>query len=370
MLLDIAPEVTSNIYSHLEIENIYRIREVSKDSKAIAERAMWDRIAQDENVNLRLGEKDSKVSLKLYGHAYDAKNRVIEFRPREDTLLNLTDTSATSGDLMLRTFQLWFSGWKYHQLLDQSTASFETAMKTMNRTENANMLFHETYNPAHEKLYLLPSVHDLGDPDRTRYVGDSEVVLALKYHTEKVLTPYYSRTANGLASITALAPPPERSVKIISLHVSISWIMSGICQNVHPIEIYSSYRQHLSRTLSEHYAFTYNPNCEQVLEWIMSDNAENGIVPEELIAFLKEHTHEALSRQMEVERMLESAGVDSSVLWKYGFAKRWLAGKGAFVTEDVVRRIQIMEERWQKERQSLMRRLAIIKASEGQSWKK
>jgi hypothetical protein len=366
MLLNIAPEVTTNIYSHLDIENMYRIREVSKDSKAIAERAIWDHIAQEEHVNLRLGEKDSKVSLKLYGHSYDDKNRVIEFRPREDIMLNLTDTLATSGDLMLRTFQLWFSGWKYHQLLDQSTESFQTAMKTMNRTENANMLFHETYNPAHEKLYLLPSVHDLGDPDRTRYVGDSEVVLALRYHADKVLTPYYSRTANGLASITALAPPPERSASIISLHVSISWILSGICQNVFPIEIYASYRQHLNRTLSEHHAFTYNPNCEQVLQWLMSKNAEKGVVPEDLIVFLKEHTHEALSRQTEVERMLESAGVDSSVLWKYGFAKRWLAGKGAFVTEDVVRRIQVMEERWQKERQSLMRRLAKVKASEGQ----
>ncbi|KAH8553409.1 hypothetical protein BGW37DRAFT_422562 [Umbelopsis sp. PMI_123] len=237
----------------------------------------------------------------------------------------------------------------------------------MNRTENANMLFHETYNPSHEKIYLLPSVYDLGDPDRTRYVGDSQVVLILKYHTEKVLTPYYSRTANGLASITALAPPPERSTKIISLHVSISWIMSGIRQNVYPIEIYASYRHHLRRTLSYHHAFTYNPNSEEILKWLLSDKAEKGIVPDELITFLKEHTHEALTRQTEVERMLESAGVDSSVLWKYGFAKRWLAGKGAFVTEDVVRRIQIMEERWQKDRQSLMRRIAKVHASEEQS---
>jgi hypothetical protein len=364
MLLDIAPELTSHIYSFLPLEDMYRIREASKASQAIAERSIWDHIAREEHVTLRLGEKDSNVKINLYGHSFDAKNRVIEFRPSQMEPISLADRLASSGDIILRTFQLWFTGWKHHDLLDSHNPLFEAAMSSMNRTENANVLFHETYNPVHEKIYLLPSVHDIGQQGRTRYVGDSEMVLAL-YYTAKGsnLSEFYSRTTTGQSSITALSPPPERSANIVSLRVSLSWIMSGIKPNGCPIELYAAYRQHLRDTLSMHHAFTYDPHCEQVLEWLVSEQAEKGIVPSNLITFLKEHTHESLSRQAEIQRLLESAGVDSNVLWKYGFAKRWLAGKGAFVSEDVVRRIQTLEERWQKERQSLMRRLARAKAN-------
>lgn len=343
---------------------MYRIREASKASQAIAERSIWDHIAREEHVTLRLGEKDSNVKINLYGHSFDAKNRVIEFRPSQMEPISLADRLASSGDIILRTFQLWFTGWKHHDLLDSHNPLFEAAMSSMNRTENANVLFHETYNPVHEKIYLLPSVHDIGQQGRTRYVGDSEMVLAL-YYTAKGsnLSEFYSRTTTGQSSITALSPPPERSANIVSLRVSLSWIMSGIKPNGCPIELYAAYRQHLRDTLSMHHAFTYDPHCEQVLEWLVSEQAEKGIVPSNLITFLKEHTHESLSRQAEIQRLLESAGVDSNVLWKYGFAKRWLAGKGAFVSEDVVRRIQTLEERWQKERQSLMRRLARAKAN-------
>lgn len=363
MLLHIAPELTSNIFALLPLEDLYRLREISKASKAIAEHTIWDHIARHEHVSLRLGEKDSRTELTLYGHSYDAANRVIEFRPREERSLSLADRSAASGDLTLRTLQLWFSGWQAHALLDIKTEQFEAVASTMDRTDYANMLFHETYNPAHEKIYLLPSVHDLDRRGQMRYVGDSELVLALYYTTKGNSSEWYSSTTTGLSSVTALSPPPERAANIVSLRVSLSWIIAGIRPHGKTVELYEARRQLLRTTLAEQHAFTYDANCERILEWLVSNQAT---VPDDLIAFLKEHTHESLSRQAEVQRMLESAGVDSNVLWKYSFAKRWLAGKGAFVTEDVVRRIQVLEERWQKDRQSAVRRLArAVAASQG-----
>lgn len=358
MLLDIAPELTNAIFSFLSIQELYYVRGVSKRCQTLAEQAIWNHIFRSEHTNLQFGDKDSGKSLNLYPHAYDAEHRVVEFRPKTIEPISLSDRSAASGDLMIRTFRLWFSGWQKHDFL--GGANWSAVEPKLNAFDRAHMLFHGTYNPAHEKVYILPSVHDPGPPRRTRYVGDADMVLALYYTSrgDDVMQWNYARTTNTQSTVTALAPPPERSANISSLKVSISWIMSGIQTNVSTIELYSSYRHHLHDTLSSNLAFTYDPNCEQVLEWLVSENASNAIVPHQLIAFLKEHTHESLSRQAELQRLLESAGVDASVLWKYGFAKRWLAGKAAFEPEDVVRRIQMTEENWHKDQQSLRRQLA------------
>ncbi|CAM0137910.1 hypothetical protein VKS41_001132 [Umbelopsis sp. WA50703] len=358
MLLDIAPELTNAIFSFLSIQDLYYLRGVNKRSQTLAERAIWTQIARSEHTTLQFGDKDAARSLNLYPHSYDAEHRVVEFRPKTMEPISLTDRSAASGDLMIRTFKLWFSGWQRHEFL--GGANWNEVEPKLNAFDRAHMLFHGTYNPAHEKVYLLPSVHDPGPPRRTRYVGDADMVLALYYTSrgDDLRQWNYARTLNTQSTVTALAPPPERSVNVYSLKVSISWIMSGIQPNVATIELYDSYRRHLHHTLLSNSAFTYDPNCEQILEWLVSEDARNGLVPNHLVMFLKEHTHESLSKQAELQRLLESAGVDASVLWKYGFAKRWLAGKGAFEPEDVVRRIQMTEERWQKDQLSLRRQLA------------
>ncbi|KAG1059734.1 hypothetical protein G6F42_028207 [Rhizopus arrhizus] len=81
-------------------------------------------------------------------------------------------------------------------------------------------------------------------------------------------------------------------------------------------------------------------------------------LPASLVKYVHSHTHECHTRLSRLQHMLEGAGVDPQVLWKYTFAKSFVVSSGSLLCEeDVVRRIQDSEEEWRQKKLSLSRKL-------------
>ena len=111
--------------------------------------------------------------------------------------------------------------------------------------------------------------------------------------------------------------------------------------------------------LAKQGCFKYDPLSEPVLGHIVSQQYNDlEELPESLINYVHTHSHECHTRLSRLQHMLEGAGVNPLMLWKYTFAKLFVMGSGSLLCEeDVVRRIQDSEEEWRQKKSNLYNRL-------------
>ncbi|CDH53331.1 hypothetical protein RO3G_11382 [Lichtheimia corymbifera JMRC:FSU:9682] len=416
MLSILAPEVLLHVMSFLPLTDVYRIRSVCKTWQAMGEEYIFLRIREQRNtVDVKIGDKRRGVIVKLVPHSYDRANRIVEFRPISMTAVPMTVDATNPFSTCHRRMQIHFSEWKSSsQASDLVTAAASASNTSISLQDKALILFHMGYNPALERTYELPSWGPSESPDH--FVGDKGLILSLSYvHPSTLNDPsaagvsFYSYP-NHTTSIPTNSPP---HIQIQWLRVTLSWILSGIRSDIAQTQIYPQRYGRLSHALARHGCFKYDPLSEPVLSHIVhnetdepwsahqqqhsrpasicdhpraaslhfptindtfsdassstSSDPENDTIedveehlPAELIEYVQVHTHECHTRLSRLQHMLEGAGVDALVLWKYTFAKSYVVGNGSLVgEEDVVRRIQDSENEWRLKRISLTRRLGI-----------
>lgn len=356
ILETLAPELLFHILSFMSLVEVYRIRSVSKEWQHIAEEHIYSRIrSQHCAVQLRIGKSD-QLTVNLLPHSYDAKDRVIEFRPTSGTIMLPTEHSAS-----LRRLQIRFCEWPRQWNPPESPLSSKRnkdRLDDISLEERAAILFHMHYNPALERVYELPP---WSKPPEEHYVGDKSLILALSYipsssssHEETYGYP------NSTTAVPILHHPP--CIQVRWLRVTLAWILSGMNSEIAPTQIYPERYARLDQALARHGFFKYDPLSEPVLSHIVDLDSDkfptaDDDVPHALLDYVQTHTHECHTRLSRLQHMLEGAGVDADVLWKYTFAKSYVVGNGSLLgEEDVVRRIQDSEEEWRVRRQSIMRR--------------
>ncbi|KAI8391042.1 uncharacterized protein BYT42DRAFT_489168 [Radiomyces spectabilis] len=271
-------------------------------------------------VKIKLGERNKTV-IDLVPHRFDKVNGIIEFRSRNQ----------------------------------------------------ASLLFHLQYNPSLERVYELPPYVPMRTLSDRRYVGDKGMILSMSYlhpqdeyqHLERQvaaiggLPVHLAATSSAdhrtAASLSGSMPSSPR-LEIHHLRVTLGWIVSGMNPKISPTDIYSDRYHHLANCLARHGFYKYDPVSEPVLAYILEDEDD---LPASLVKYVQAHTHECHTRLTRLQHMLEGAGVDARVLWKYTFAKSFVIGNGSLLgEEDVVRRIQDSEDEWRRQRVTLTRKLA------------
>ncbi|KAI7847220.1 hypothetical protein BDC45DRAFT_526825 [Circinella umbellata] len=413
----LAPEMISHIFSFMSLTEIYRIRSVCKVWQIMAEEFIYMKIrSQQQKVYLRIGDKFRKVSVELIPHSYDPINRIVEFRPQSNAApVPMTVDSSNPWSTCHRQMQIHFSQWMSSSNTISSTSSLAVlANNNLSPQDQALMLFHMDYNPAVERMYELPawstktimsddmSSASIPNSINQQYVGDKGLILALSYvqhhHHQQQTSPYYAYPS---------VPTSSPFMKPRWLRVTLGWLMSGLKPEIPPTQIYPNRYAQLGHALARHGIFKYDPLSEPVISHIVhiqddqltppllqvtnpqtqqqsvshqfptvhdmhcfhdtvsahstddDDNNENQVTPE-LLAYVQCHTHECYTRLSRLQHMLEGAGVDARVLWKYTFAKSYVVGNGSLLgEEDVVRRVQDSEEEWRFKRVSLLRRLGL-----------
>ncbi|KAL0091056.1 hypothetical protein F4703DRAFT_1769504 [Phycomyces blakesleeanus] len=260
--------------------------------------------ATRQTVTVKLGERSHKRTIDLEAHSYDPIHQVIEFKP----------------DLAL---------------------------------------FHLLYNPALERTYELPSPASLlpskQSPGDLHYVGDRGLILALSYQTKA--SPHHNlfNTAYSSHAIHMGVGVPAPRLEIHWVRATLAWVVSGMAPHTPVPQIYTERYASLDSKLAHSGCYKYDLYSNPVLEHIVQGNDQ---IPQDLLKYLQSHTHECHTRLSRIQHMLEGAGVDARVIWKYSFAKACVVSNGSLLgEEDVVRRIQVLEEEWRKKRQSLTRRL-------------
>ncbi|KAI8142790.1 hypothetical protein BJV82DRAFT_516230 [Fennellomyces sp. T-0311] len=221
--------------------------------------------------------------------------------------------------------------------------------------DQALIMFHLQYNPALERMYELPP---WGNQSAEHYVGDKGLILALSYvhntNSEQALPSYYAYPSSN----TSASPP---HLKAHWLRVTLGWIVSGMEPEIVPTQIYPQRYARLGHALARHGFFKYDPLSEPVLSHIVHLE-DDQLTPPPLATATQQPSHfpTCHTRLSRLQHMLEGAGVDARVLWKYTFAKSYVIGNGSLLgEEDVVRRIQDSEDEWRVKRISLARRLGI-----------
>lgn len=415
MLSILAPEMILHVMSFLPLTDVYRIRSVCKTWKEMAEEYIFLRIREQRStVDIKIGDKRRGAIVTLVPFSYDRLNRIVEFRPISLTAVPMTVDASNPFSTCHRRMQIHFSEWKSSSQASELVTAAATASNTsISLQDKALILFHMGYNPALERTYELPSWGPSQSPDH--FVGDKGLILSLSYVQPSTLddpsaaagVSYYSYP-NHTTSIPTNSPP---YIQIQWLRVTLSWILAGIRSDIAQTQIYPQRYGRLSHALARHGCFKYDPLSEPVLSHIVHnetdepwssyqhqqsrpasicdhpraaslhfptvndthsdtcsstdsehetmEDAEEQL-PAELIDYVQVHTHECHTRLSRLQHMLEGAGVDARVLWKYTFAKSYVVGNGSLVgEEDVVRRIQDSEDEWRLKRISLTRRLGI-----------
>ncbi|KAI8988179.1 hypothetical protein BDF20DRAFT_814460 [Mycotypha africana] len=270
--------------------------------------------ALKQSILIKLDGNDNKRYIKLHLTSYDLKNKVIEFRPAEN----------------------------------------------------------EDYNSALEKLYELPSWNSTentlkqpGNSDTTRYLGDTGLILSLSYlrpkqqHATLLQQSSITHTSYYSTSNSSMLTAPKLQIKW--LRVTLDWVLNGNQQ-----QIYENSFVKLNELLAKEGCFKYNPLSEPILKYIVAEQKRNkdeqysATLPRSLINYCHSHTHECHTRLSRLQHMLEGAGVDSQVIWKYSFAKSFVVGNGSLLCEeDVIRRIQDSEEEWRHKKPVLLRKLLL-----------
>lgn len=194
-------------------------------------------------------------------------------------------------------------------------------------------------------------------PDYSAFLQHNRAEIATQQqHITNLPTYYYS-----YRSVASSAPMPTApSMDIRWIRVTLDWVLAGIEPSIPSSQIYEENFTILNQKLAKEGCFKYDPLSEPVLDYIVGQQMEmttNELSPR-LVKYVHSHSHECHTRLSRLQHMLEGAGVDAQVLWKYTFAKSFVVGNGSLLgEEDVVRRIQDSEEEWRLKKLSLIRRL-------------
>ncbi|KAI8647248.1 hypothetical protein BD408DRAFT_408854 [Parasitella parasitica] len=361
-----APEVIYNIFSYLSYPEVYHIRTVCRKFQAMGEFHIYQHIkSMQQTIAVKLDGCKHK-SLELVARSYDPRNRIIEFRPRDgSSVLSLANTSSNQWSAYHRLTKIHFSGWF-------SNESQKIPYEKLSPQDQAMVMYHYQYNSFIEKTYELPSWNQTLESrgDRQRYVGDKGLILSLSYQQPSkqsmenlaraqptlanLPTSYYS-----YRSVTGSAPMPRApKMEIQWIRVTLDWVLGGLKSNIPSTQIYTDSFKSLNQQLAKEGCFKYDPLSEPVLDYIVQQQDQDSQLPASLVKYVHSHTHECHTRLSRLQRMLEGAGVDPQVLWKYTFAKSFVVGNGSLLSEeDVVRRIQDSEEEWRQKKLSLSRKL-------------
>ena len=365
-LLNMAPEVIYNIFSYLTYPEIYHIRTVCRKFQVMGEFHIYQQIkSMQQTITIKLDGCKNK-SLELIASHYDPKNRVIEFRPiAGSSVLSLANTSSHQWSAYYRLMKIHFSGWFLNK-------SQKIPYKQLSPQDQAMVMYHYQYNSSIEKTYELPSWNQTLESrgDCQRYIGDKGLILSLSYQQQsKQLMENRARAQHTLTnlptsyysyrSVTSSAPMPMApKMDIQWIRVTLDWVLGGFKSSIPSTQIYEERFNSLNQMLAKEGCFKYDPLSEPVLDYIVQQQDQDSQLPESLVKYVHSHTHECHTRLSRLQHMLEGAGVDPQVLWKYTFAKSFVVGNGSLLgEEDVVRRIQDSEEEWRQKKASLTRKL-------------
>ncbi|KAI8380122.1 hypothetical protein BD560DRAFT_388616 [Blakeslea trispora] len=371
---NLAPEIIYNIFSFMSYVEVYRMRGVCRKFQALCECHIYQQVKIfGQTISIKLDGNKAK-SMDLVASRYDPKNRVIEFIPSGVSSLSLANTSSQGWSAYHRMMKIHFSGWFSNQ--EPQIPPYEK----LSPQDQAMFLYHHQYNSSIEKTYELPSwnqVPEVDIADDCRYLGDKGLILAMSYHQQNdcvrnllasracittqqanltsLPTSYYSYRSS--ASAAPMPPAPYLNVQWI--RVTLGWIISGMNSSVPTSQIYEQDFAKLDHMLAEQGCFKYDPLSEPVLDHIVNQQYNDlKELPESLINYVHTHSHECHTRLSRLQHMLEGAGVNPLMLWKYTFAKSFVMGSGSLLCEeDVVRRIQDSEEEWRRKKSSLYNRL-------------
>ncbi|GAA5804268.1 hypothetical protein EDC94DRAFT_628210 [Helicostylum pulchrum] len=357
----LAPEVIYNVFSFLSYPEVYRLRSVSAKFQVMAEYHIYQQIKEKAQVvSIKLdGKKNNNASIELEAAHYDVKNRVIEFRPKSlvDSKLSLASTQQWSA--YCRLLKIHFSGWFQNNGDDQCKLP---GFESLSIQDKAMVMYHYQYNASIEKVYQLP---DWYENKSNRYLGDKGFILGLSYQQPGQFDYSQQQRMTGLPAsyysyptITESTPKPTPPVMDIKwIRVTLDWVLDGMVQsNMQQNQIYQNDFNRLNSLLAKEGCFKYDVLSEPVLNHIVNQRDQE--LSQSLIKYVHSHTHECHTRLTRLQHMLEGAGVDAQVIWKYTFAKSYVVGNGSLLSEeDVVRRIQDSEEEWRQKKVSLTRRL-------------
>ncbi|RCI04293.1 hypothetical protein CU098_012406 [Rhizopus stolonifer] len=349
--------------SYLEV---YRIRSVCRKFQIMGEFHIYQQVKTfGQTITLELDGNKTKT-MDLVASHYDPRNRVIEFVPASFSSLSLANTSSHGWSVYHRLMKIHFSGWF-------SNKTQAPSCEKLSPQDQAMFLYHYQYNSSIEKTYELPSwsqVPETDTADDCRYLGDKSLILAMSYHQSdknalenhikapnltSLPTSYYSY--RSIASTAPVPAAPRMDVQWV--RVTLDWILSGMDSAISTCQIYEQDFAKLNQMLAKEGCFKYDPLSEPILGHIVHQQCqETQQLPKSLVNYVHTHSHECHTRLSRLQHMLEGAGVDPQVLWKYTFAKSFVVGNGSLLgEEDVVRRIQDSEEEWCRKKSSLYRRL-------------
>ncbi|KAI7900581.1 uncharacterized protein BX663DRAFT_516918 [Cokeromyces recurvatus] len=370
MLLNtLAPEIIYNIMYFMTYPEIYRFRSVCRKLKVMCEYYIFQEIkSSGQTIIIKLdGGKGKETSLELLPSQYDEKNCVIEFRPLQNhSSLSLANTSSQQCSAYHRLLKIHFSGWFNKRPSKKESMVF----KKLSPQDQAMILYHLYYNSSIERTYELPSWNTNSTTDY-RYLGDENLILSLSYqntspfiNNNTLLVPQLSTESTPLLPTSYYSYRPSASIIPIAprmeiqwVRVTLDWVLAGLQSNIPSSRIYKERFEQLDQLLVKEGCFKYDPLSEPILNYIVTHEQNENNLPESLINYVHAHTHECHTRLSRLQHMLEGAGVDARVLWKYTFAKLFVVGNGSLlVEEDVVRRIQDSEEEWRQKKMSLSRK--------------
>ncbi|KAI8069213.1 hypothetical protein BC940DRAFT_298173 [Gongronella butleri] len=397
------PELLQHIFSYLSYPELYLLRGVSRSwQQQVASFLYWN-IKTQHQVNVSIGAR-SWLGVALHAHHYDKAHHIVEFRPTEDQAILDTSTLTPTASWQVyhqRQLQILFSGWK------SASPALPRAYEHLAGTDQELAHFHLDYNPSLACLYALPpydwSAHNHAG---TRYVGDRAMILAYSYvdpphdpdHNDAELAandasipPIMTRRAQMTVLPTRTSTAPR--IRIHWLRVTMDWVVAGHLPALMPAQIYADRYERLYHTLARHHGcFKYDELAEPVLAFIVEqedrdedkkkepawplpvpssappcffahpptpppDENDKDAVPASLVTYLQEHTHEYHTRLSKLGHRLAGVGVDARMIWKYPFAKSFVAGNGSLLSEeDVVRRIQDAEIEWSRLRMRCLQR--------------
>jgi hypothetical protein len=373
---NMAPEVLYNIFSFLSYPDVYGLRSVCRKFQVMGEFHIYQQIkSSGQTVTIMLDGSKSK-SMELVASHYDAKNRVIEFRPATHCYLSLANTTSNHWSYYHRLMKIYFSEW----FINKSLPATKIPFNKLNPQDQAMVLYHYQYNSSIEKAYELPSWNqssEIETGEDNRYIGDKGLILCMSYQQpnySNFLQENCAQIATQQPHITSLPSsrymfqyaasssrmPTAPSMDIRWIRVTLDWVLTGIKTSIPSSQIYEDSFAILNQKLAKQGCFKYDPLSEPVLDHIVHQQMDTSTeeLPPSLVKYVHSHTHECYTRLSRLQHMLEGAGVDAQVLWKYTFAKSFVVGSGSLLgEEDVVRRIQDSEEEWRLKKLSLIRKL-------------
>ncbi|KAI8084832.1 uncharacterized protein BX664DRAFT_337891, partial [Halteromyces radiatus] len=311
MINSLPNEILFEIFSHMNIQEIYKLGEVCRLWRQYRNKAIVYNIEQSKLLICTSPKFHLKNTFDLSISSYDDSTGLLDFKP------TCSSTSFNVGEC--QGLRMVLDIWQH----ESNDVIPQTCLDQLSPALTAQYVFHYDYILSQQRMYLLPHLNHLSNS--YCWIGD---------------------VSSGAFILLEKVDIHLGIVRIVQARVSIEWILSGYRRSKF------NDKNHQHQMIFNSISMDSYVLCDSSTGTILQSNSSSSSDGNNL-----DHQSTSIGRWQQLHQQLILRNINPSSIWKYHVAKMFVIGKSEVTLNDIVTKIYLGENDWKNAKSELLKAL-------------